>query len=68
MNYQVLPGDAVAEEFRKTKIDGNVIICRECLIVGDVDADILPEFWEQRARFILSEYGEDGDCLSRNSC
>ena len=59
MNYQVLPGDAVAEEFRKTKIDGNVIICRECLIVGDVDADILPEFWEQRARFILSEYGED---------
>lgn len=60
MNYQVLPGDAVAEEFRKTNICGDVIVCRECLIVGDIDADILPDFWEQRARFILSEYGEDG--------
>ncbi len=59
MNYHVLPGDAVAEEFKKTKINGEVIVCRECLVVGDVDADILPDFWEQRARFILSEYGED---------
>ena len=59
MIYHVLPGDAVAEEFKKTKINGEVIVCRECLAVGDVDADILPEFWEQRARFILSEYGED---------
>lgn len=59
MIYHVLPGDAVAEEFRKTKINGEVIVCRECLAVGDVDADILPEFWEQRARFILSEFGED---------
>ncbi|MBP7376293.1 MAG: hypothetical protein KA956_07430 [Pyrinomonadaceae bacterium] len=59
MIYHVLPGDAVAEEFKKTKIRGEVIVCRECLAVGDVDADILPDFWEQRARFILSEYGED---------
>ncbi len=59
MIYHVLPGDAVAEEFKKTKINGELIVCRECLAVGDVDADILPDFWEQRARFILSEYGED---------
>ncbi len=59
MSYHVLPGDAIAEEFRKTNIDGEVLVCRECLIVGDVGADILPEFWDQRARFILSEYGED---------
>ena len=59
MIYHVLPGDAQVEEFKKTKIEGDVIVCRECLIVGDVDADTLPEFWEQRARFILSEYGED---------
>ncbi len=59
MIYHVLPGDAVAGEFKKTNIGGEVIVCRECLVVGDVDADILPDFWEQRARFILSEYGED---------
>lgn len=59
MNYHVLAGDSLAEEFKKTGIEGNVIICRECLIVGDVDADGLADFWEQRARFILSEYGED---------
>jgi len=59
MIYHVLPGDAVAGEFKKTNVGGEVIVCRECLVVGDVDADILPDFWEQRARFILSEYGED---------
>ncbi len=59
MKVNVLPGDATAAEFRKTKIDGDVIVCRECLISGDVDADALPEFWEQRARFILSAFGED---------
>lgn len=59
MIYHVLPGDSLFEEFKKTNIEGEVIVCRECLIVGDVDAETLPEFWEQRARFILSEYGED---------
>lgn len=59
MIYHVLPGDAQVEEFKKTDIEGEVIICRECLIVGDVNAETLPEFWEQRAHFILSEYGED---------
>ncbi len=59
MTYHVLPGDAVAAEFKKTNIEGEVIVCRECLVVGDVDADSLPDFWDQRARFILSDYGED---------
>lgn len=59
MIYHVLPGDSLAAEFKKTEIDGEVIVCRECLIVGDIDAETLPEFWEQRAQFILFEYGED---------
>lgn len=59
MIYHVLPGDALAEEFKKTSIDGELIICRECLIVGDADAETLHEFWEQRAHFIASAYGED---------
>ena len=59
MIYHVLPGDSLAAEFKKTNINGEIIVCRECLIVGDVDAETLPEFWDQRARFILSEHGED---------
>lgn len=59
MKHHVLPGDAQVEKFRKTNIEGEIVVCRECLIVGDVDADTLPEFFEQRARFIHSEYGED---------
>lgn len=59
MKTHVLPGDATAAEFRNTNIEGDVIVCREALISGDVDADSLPEFWDQRARFILSAFGED---------
>lgn len=59
MIYHVLPGDAVANDFRKTGIGGRIVVCRECLIVGPVDAETPFEFWEQRAHFILSEYCED---------
>lgn len=59
MIYHVLPGDSLVEDFKKTEIAGQTVICRECLVVGDVDAATLPEFWDQRARFVLSEYGED---------
>ena len=59
MIYHVLPGDSLAAEFNKTDIEGGVIVCRECLIVGPVDAETPHEFWDERARFILSEYGED---------
>lgn len=59
MKVHVLPGDSLVGEFKETGIEGDVIVCREALITGDVDAESLPEFWDQRARFILSAYGED---------
>src|SRR5512141_2367261 len=59
MIYHVLPGDSVAGDFKKLSTGADAIVCRECLVVGDADADSLEEFWEQRARFILGEYGED---------
>ncbi|MFN0139822.1 MAG: DUF1835 domain-containing protein [Pyrinomonadaceae bacterium] len=59
MIYHVLPGDSLVEEFKKTNIDGEVIVCREALISGPIEADSLDDFWQQRARFILTEYGED---------
>lgn len=59
MNVHVLPGDSLSKEFQKTGIDGEVIICRECLVVGDVSAETLDEFWDRRANFISLEYGGD---------
>lgn len=59
MIFHVLPGDAQVEEFKKTGLEGEVIVCREALVSGPMDADNLDEFWDQRARFILAEYAED---------
>lgn len=59
MIYHVLPGDAQVEDFKKTGIPGEVIVFREAFITGPLDAADTNEFWDQRARFILSEYGED---------
>lgn len=59
MMYHVLPGDSLVEELKKTNIPGEVIVCRDAMIVGPVYADTPFEFWDQRARFILAEYGED---------
>ena len=59
MIYHVLLGDSLVAEFKKANIAGEVIVCRECLIVGPVDAETPFEFWDERARFLLTEYGED---------
>jgi hypothetical protein len=59
MICHVLPGDSLALEFKKTEIDGEVIVCRDALVVGPVDAETPFEFWDERGRFILAEYGED---------
>jgi len=59
MIYHVLPGDSLVEEFRRSGIAGEVIVCREALVDGPIDAENLDEFWDQRARFILSEFGDD---------
>lgn len=59
MIYNVLPGDAQVEEFKKTGIAGEIIVFREALITGPLDGETPEEFWRQRAQFILSEYAED---------
>lgn len=59
MNVHVLPGDSLASEFKKAKIEGEVVICRECLVAGDKSGATLEEFWEHRANFIALEYGGD---------
>jgi hypothetical protein len=59
MIYHVLPGDTQVEEFRKTALDGELIVFREALVTGPVESANVDEFWERRAHYILSEYGED---------
>ncbi len=58
MKLHVLAGDALAESFENCNIEGEMIVCRECLVVGDVKAASLEEFWQIRAKFITNNYGE----------
>lgn len=58
MKLHVLPGDSLTERFRETEIDGDLVICRECLVEGEVKARTLNEFWRVRASFISDTYPE----------
>lgn len=59
MIIHVLPGDSLVDEFKKTGIEGEVVVFREFLICGDLEATSLEEFWDVRANFIEIEYGGD---------
>ena len=52
MIYHVLPGDAQVNEFKQTGLDGEVLVCREALIDGDLSGATLDEFFNNRAAFI----------------
>ncbi len=58
MKYHVLAGDALAADFRETAIGGEIIVCRECLIEGDLRAGSLKDFWKVRANHIETAHGE----------
>jgi hypothetical protein len=51
MILHVLPGDAIVDTFTEANIDGEIAVCREALVDGDLRGDTLPQFWENRARF-----------------
>lgn len=57
--YHILNGDCLAEQLKATKINQDFIICRECMIDGNVSADNLSAFWEVRAKFISDTFGAD---------
>ena len=59
MNLHVLPGDSLTPGFKETGIEGEVIVCRECLVTGDKSGATLEEFWDRRSNFIALEYGGD---------
>lgn len=55
--YHILNGDALKAQLPIDKIEGNLIVCRECLIDGTIKGDSLIEFWDNRAAFIENAYG-----------
>ena len=55
MILHVLPGDATVGTFNASGIEGEIAVCREALVDGDISGDTLPEFWENRARFHSDE-------------
>ena len=57
--FHVLPGDSVAGEFSKTGLEGEVIVCREALVEGDLSGETLAEFWKNRAHFLMLAHGAD---------
>jgi len=58
MKLHVLAGDSLAAEFKKAAIEGDAVICRECLIDGNLGGELLWDFWKTRASYISSIYSE----------
>lgn len=57
MTYHIVNGDCLAKQLTNTDYSQNLIICRECLVDGDVAADNLTKFWQVRANHIATAYG-----------
>jgi hypothetical protein len=53
--FHILTGDSLKEQLSKT-ISENIIVARECLIVGDVTGNSLNELFINRANFLNKEY------------
>ncbi len=54
--FHILNGDALKEQFPTDKIPGEIIITRECLIEGPVEAADLDEFVTTRAKYFEETY------------
>lgn len=50
-DFHILNGDCLLEQFPE-EIKGSRIVCRECLVDGDVRSSDLEEFFQNRAKFI----------------
>jgi hypothetical protein len=59
MILHLLPGDAQVDAFRESRIEGELLVCREALVEGDLGGENLDEFFAKRAAFLgeeLSKY------------
>jgi len=56
MKIHILPGDSLVAPFEKTNIEGEIVVCRECLIDGDLAVDGLDNFWRERENYLSAAY------------
>lgn len=54
--YHILNGDALKERF-PTTISGQIIVCRECLVEGNIEGENLDQLFRNRAKFLSKNYG-----------
>ena len=54
--FHITNGDYLADDLKKISIEGEIIICREALVSGNLKADSLVEFWKIRAKSISEDY------------
>ncbi|WP_375181845.1 DUF1835 domain-containing protein [Chryseobacterium sp.] len=56
--FNITNGDCLAEQLKETTISGEMIICREALVTGSLQAENLDIFWKVRSEFIAENYGD----------
>lgn len=55
--YHILNGDALKDQFPANEIDGEIIVAREGMVDGPVNAGSLKDLFELRDKFISETYG-----------
>ncbi len=60
MQIHVLSGDSFTGQFEKLELGDEVIVCRECLVDGDLNTDSLEAFWEARESYLNAAYPDAG--------
>jgi hypothetical protein len=53
MIHHILNGDGLANDF---DVLGNIIVCREALVEGNLSAENLDDFWKKRSEFFQKEH------------
>lgn len=66
MKIHVLPGDSLVDIFRETNIEGEIVVCRECLIDGDVQSENLEDFWRVRENYLMKSYPKEPHFYTEN--
>lgn len=56
MTYHILNGDALKQQF-PIDLDGEILVCKECLVDGPVKADSSKGFYALRMTFLQQAYG-----------
>lgn len=59
VQFHILNGDALKSQLPIDTINGDFIICRECLIDGPLQGQTLSQFWANRTEFIEQTFGTE---------